>query len=522
MASDDDSSPDALPPVPLQFIASPRDAAALERLATQARADLERINVPPPAWVLPAESSTAEAPVLDVLVAGAGMCGQTAAFALRREGVTNIRVIDRAARGDEGPWGTYARMLTLRSPKHVGGPELGVPSLSFRAWYEAQHGDGSESSTEGTPGWLGLHKIGRVDWRDYLLWVRDTVGLQIDNGVSLRSVSHVDGGRVLLIELEDAQGRSETVRTRQLVLALGRDGSGAPRWPAFPSLRRADPHATGRVFHSADRIDFAAWEGRRIGVLGAGASAFDNAACALEAGAAKVTLFARRTQLPQINKSKAASSHGFLRGFEGLDDARKWRVYTYIFDEQVPPPWETVRRCDAHDDFELRLGTPWDDVAPDEDGVTVTLPDGGSERFDAVIFGTGFDVDLLDRPEIAPYTAQIDTWANHVSATEAEHHPEPARFPYLGAGFELRSADPASPQADALARMRLFNWGATMSHGALAGDIPGLSIGATRLAQALARDLFVEDADRHWERLQAHEEPELIATRWYVADKRPD
>ncbi|MDL9999577.1 NAD(P)/FAD-dependent oxidoreductase [Variovorax sp. J22P240] len=521
MASDD-SSPDALPPVPLQFIASPRDAAALGRLATQARADLERINVPPPAWVLPAESSTAEAPVLDVLVAGAGMCGQTAAFALRREGVTNIRVIDRAARGDEGPWGTYARMLTLRSPKHVGGPELGVPSLSFRAWYEAQHGEGSEGSAEGTPGWLALHKIGRVDWRDYLLWVRDTVGLQIDNGVSLRSVSHADGGRVLLIELEDAQGRREIVRTRQLVLALGRDGSGAPRWPAFPSLRRADPHAAGRVFHSADPIDFAAWEGRRIGVLGAGASAFDNAACALEAGAAKVTLFARRTQLPQINKSKAASSHGFLRGFEGLDDARKWRVYTYIFDEQVPPPWETVRRCDAHDAFELRLGTPWDDVAPDEDGVTVTLPDGGSERFDAVIFGTGFDVDLLDRPEIAPYTAQIDSWANHVSATEAEHHPEPARFPYLGAGFELRSADPASSQADALARMRLFNWGATMSHGALAGDIPGLAIGATRLAQAIARDLFVEDADRHWERLQAHEEPELIATRWYVADKPSD
>ena len=522
MASDDDSSSDALPPVPLQFIASPRDAAALERLATQARADLERINVPPPAWVLPAESSTAEAPVLDVLVAGAGMCGQTAAFALLREGVTNIRVIDRAARGDEGPWGTYARMLTLRSPKHVGGPELGVPSLSFRAWYEAQHGEGSESSAEGTPGWLALHKIGRVDWRDYLLWVRDTVGLPIDNGVSLRSVSHVDGGRALLIELEDAQGRRETVRTRQLVLALGRDGSGAPRWPSFPSLRRADPHAAGRVFHSADRIDFAAWEGRRIGVLGAGASAFDNAACALEAGAAKVTLFARRTQLPQINKSKAASSHGFLRGFEGLDDARKWRVYTYIFDEQVPPPWETVRRCDAHDAFELRLGTPWDDVAPDEDGVTVTLPNGGSERFDAVIFGTGFDVDLLDRPEIAPYTAQIDTWANHVSSTEAEHHPEPARFPYLGAGFELRSADPASPQADALARMRLFNWGATMSHGALAGDIPGLAIGATRLAQAIARDLFVEDADRHWERLQAHEEPELIATRWYVPDKQSD
>ena len=495
-------SPRELPPVPAQFTASARDACALDALARQARADLERINVPPPAWVLPAEAATDGVPVLDVLVAGAGMCGQTAAFALRREGIVNARLIDRAPRGGEGPWGTYARMLTLRSPKQVGGPELGVPSLSFRAWYEAQHG---------ADGWAALHKIGRIDWRDYLLWLRDTVGLPVENGVALRKVSHSDDGRLLTAELEDAHGRCETVRTRQLVLALGRDGSGAPRWPEFPSLQRDDARAAARVFHSADAIDFGAWAGQRIAVLGAGASAFDNAASALEAGAAQVVQFVRRPWLPQVNKSKAASSHGFLRGFEALDDMRKWRVYTYIFEQQVPPPWETVRRCDAHANFTLRLATPWHDVAPDQGGVTVTLTDGTAERFDAVIFGTGFDVDLLDRPEIARYTPHIDTWADHVPPEDAQRHAEAARFPYLGTGFELQG----TTHGAALRRMRLFNWGATMSHGALAGDIPGLAIGATRLAQAVARDLFVEDADRHWARLQAHTEPELLATRWY-------
>jgi hypothetical protein len=59
-----------------------------------------------------------------------------------------------------------------------------------------------------------------------------------------------------------------------------------------------------------------------------------------------------------------------------------------------------------------------------------------------------------------------------------------------------------------------------MSHGALAGDIPGLAVGAGRLAQAIARDLFVADADVHWQRLQALEEPELLATQWYVAPER--
>ncbi|PAT39467.1 hypothetical protein CK623_10155 [Vandammella animalimorsus] len=492
----------ALPPVPPQALASARDAAALARLAQQARADLARLNWPVPDWSLPA-AQPGGGHALDVLIAGAGMCGQTLAFALLREGIGRIRLIDRAARGQEGPWGTYARMLTLRSPKHLTGPDLGVPSLSFRAWYEAQHG---------ADGWAALHKVGRLDWRDYLLWVRDTVGLPVENGVQLLDVAH--DGPLLRVRLHGPQGE-EIVYTRKLVLALGRDGSGAPRWPHYPSLRRDDPLAAGRVFHSADAIDFTALAGRHVGVLGVGASAFDNAACALEAGA-RVTQFARRAQLPQVNKSKWTSFPGFFHGFERLDDAQRWRFYTYIFSEQVPPPWETVRRCDAHAAFSLQLGQNWLDVAPDAQGVRVTTPQ-GPQRFDAVIFGTGFDVNLLDRPELAPYASAIDTWAQHVPADEAARHAEAARFPYLGPGFELR-AKAGQPQdvAQALARMHLFNWGSTLSHGALAGDIPGLGIGARRLAAAIASDLFTLDAQAHWQRLLAHDEPELKDTRWYA------
>ena len=492
-------SPPVLPPAPHQFIASRRDLPALGALEQRARADLATLNFPPPNWVLPATAPDGSQ-ALDVLVAGAGMCGQTAGYALLREGISNIRVIDRNPRGDEGPWATYARMLTLRSPKHLTGPDLGVPSITFRAWYEAQHG---------APGWAALHKVGRVDWRDYLVWVRETVGLPVDNGVGLLDV--VADGHLMKARLATGHGE-QTVWARKVVLALGRDGSGAPRWPAYPCLRREDPLAKGRVFHCADAIDFEALRGKRVGVLGAGASAFDNAACALEAGA-QVTLFARRPILPQVNKSKWTAFPGFMRGYEALDDARKWRFYTYIFDEQVPPPWETVRRCDDHAAFMLALGQNWLDVRPHHDGVDVTTTL-ASERFDAVIFGTGFDVDLLDRPEIARYTPHIDTWARHVDAAQAKANPEPARFPYLGPGFELLSA--TGEHREALSRLHLFNWGSTMSHGALAGDIPGLQIGAARVAQAIARDLFVEDVDAHWARLQAHEEPELLNTVRYV------
>ena len=51
-------------------------------------------------------------------------------------------------------------------------------------------------------------------------------------------------------------------------------------------------------------VDFGRFRGRRIAVLGANASAFDNAGTALEAGVATVTMFARRAFLPQVNKTR--------------------------------------------------------------------------------------------------------------------------------------------------------------------------------------------------------------------------
>src|ERR1041384_7443705 len=145
---------------------------AAERIA---RHDLARLNYPPANWV-PERAGPDGKRVLDVLVVGAGMCGQTAGWNLLREGIRNIRVIDQASHRHEGPWNTTARMPILRSPKHLTGPDLGVPSLTFRAWYEAQHG---------RRGWGGLYKVARLDWLSYLLWVRRVVDLKVENGVSL-------------------------------------------------------------------------------------------------------------------------------------------------------------------------------------------------------------------------------------------------------------------------------------------------------------------------------------------------
>jgi cation diffusion facilitator CzcD-associated flavoprotein CzcO len=285
------------------------------------------------------------------------------------------------------------------------------------------------------------------------------------------------------------------------------------RWPACPSFDPAAAARRDRVFHAADDIDFSGWHGKRVGVLGVGASAFDNAACALEAGAREVLMFARRRFLPQVNKSKGASFPGFQHGFAALDDERRWRFMTYIFDEQAPPPHESVLRCERHPGFTIRFAEAWTDLSVDSGGVTVTTAC-QRHRFDAVILATGFDVDLARRPELSAFGDAILLWGDRRPEADVAAAPEAARFPYLGDGFELQARQPnAAPR---LADIHVFNWGCTMSHGPLAGDIPGLGIGAARLAQAIVRDLFVADADRHLEALAAHDEPELAPTRYFV------
>jgi FAD-dependent urate hydroxylase len=483
-----------------QGVKSARDDRALAALAVRARHDLEMLNFPAANWV-PNTTGPDGKPMLDALIVGGGMCGQTVAFGLMREGIRNIRTIDRNPRGEEGPWGTYARMEILRSPKTLTGPDLGVPSLTFRAWFEAQHGE---------DGWARLHKAGRIDWRDYLLWVRDTVGIKVENGTALVALEPTAAG--VRATLESAAGR-EVLWVHKVVLAGGRDGAGDIRLPRFPGLAGAGDAARSRVQHSTAMMAPADFAAQRIGVLGAGASAFDCAATALEAGAAAVTMFVRRPHLPQVNKSKGASYPGFLRGFGGLNEADRWRLQSYIFGEQAPPPHESVLRCDAHEAFSIHFSEAWTDVVPAAHEVVVTTSK-GRYVFDRVILATGFEVDLPRRPELAPFAPNIMLWSDRIAPELAAADAECARHPFLGTGFEL--IERSAGKTPGLGRIHVFNVGATMSHAALAGDIPGLQIGTNRLVGAILGDLFAANLPELEARLRAHDERELAPTRYLV------
>ena len=242
--------------------------ANLEALNARLARDLEILEFPPRARV-PARFSPAGARVTDVVVVGAGMCGLAAAFALQREGIDNIKILDAKPAGREGPWVTYARMETSRSPKHLAVPPWVCRSLAFRAWFEAKFGEEA---------WADLGKIPRPMWMDYLTWYREVLALPVENDASVLDVSSARHG----VDLTVRQGGHERVLpARRVVLATGREGLARPRLPA------AIADLVGpAVRHSSEDIDFANMRGKVVAIVGFSASAVDNAAEALEAGEA--------------------------------------------------------------------------------------------------------------------------------------------------------------------------------------------------------------------------------------------
>ncbi len=470
----------------------------LAALEIRVARDFACLNHPPRNWPIARRAADGR-PIVDVAIIGAGMCGITVAFGLIRQGVRNIRILDRAPAGLEGPWIAPARMLTLRSPKHLIGPDLGIPSLTFRAWWEAQFG---------ADGWQRLGKIAKEDWMAYLVWFRRVTALPVENEVAVERIEPSDG--FLRLTLASPRGREECI-ARKVVLATGRGGSGGVKWPdSVDAKLRPDLAA-----HTDDAIDFDRLAGKKIAVLGGGASAFDSAACALETGAAEVDIFIRRRHLPQINKSKGTVYSGFQSGFAHLDDATRWAILVYMNDLASPPPRETVERVVAHPNARVRTGAPW--LAAERHGMHARIRLAGSAEpplYDFLVIGTGYAVDLTRQPELASLEPHIARWRDRYAPPDDLVRPELLQHPYLAPGFEFIERIPGT--CPELRNLHAFNHGATTSHGALAGDIPGLATGAARLTEAIVVDLFRADIDAHVDALHAFDEPELEGTRFFV------
>ena len=479
-----------------QSLADP--PAGLAALEARLRQDLEWLELPGRPWVPPRDVDGRR--VRDVVVVGAGMCGLTACAALIRLGISNIVACDAALEGREGPWVTFARMRNLRSPKTLTGPALGLPALTFRAYYEARFG---------RDGWDALGKIPRPLWMEYLVWYRRVLALPVQNATQVTAV-RAFGADLLELDIAGPDGTAR-VLVRHLVLASGRDGLGGPYVPDV--ARTIDRRFWA---HSADDIDFAALRGRRVGVVGGSASAMDNAGTALEAGAARLDLFIRRADIPRINSFTGIGSAGTAHGFAALPDEWKWRFLHHVNDVQTPPPRDSTLRVSAHAHAHFHLGSPILALTPDGDALRVTTPKGAYD-VDFLIFATGFHFDLSRRPELAAFAPHIRLWRDRFTAPAGLADEELATSPDLAPDYAFQEKHPG--ECPALARIHCFNHHSTLTHGKLSGDIPAVSEGAERLARGIARALFAEDAAQHFAALQAFDVAELRGDEWTDADR---
>ncbi|MGC2778661.1 MAG: NAD(P)/FAD-dependent oxidoreductase [Bradyrhizobium sp.] len=473
------------------------NVTGLAALEARLRQDLAWLEWPAKSWV--PRRTVDGAPVHDVVIVGGGRAGLAASAMFKRLGVDNHIVLDRARAGSEGPWVSYARMLTLRSPKELTGPAMGLPALTFRAFYEAQYG---------REAWQRLDRAPRTLWMDYLVWYRKVLELPVQNEVTVARIE-ARADKLLALDLRSPEG-SRQILARHVVLATGRDGLGGPFVPEI-----ADGIDRRTWAHTADAIDFDRLKGKRVAVVGAGASAMDNAAVALEAGAARLDLFIRRADIPRINKFTGIGSQGVVHGFAGLTDEWKWLFLDHTIKAQTPPPRPSVLRVSAFPQAHFHLASPITALDEHDGHVVVTTPK-GRYPIDFIIFGTGFKVDLALRPELDAFAASIRFWRDRFPAPAGMANDELSDSPDLGDSFEFLEKVPGT--CPALSRLHCFNYPATLSHGKLSGDIPAISEGADRLARGIVRALFVEDRERHFENLKAFATPEIIGDEWTDAD----
>lgn len=461
------------------------ETAAHWLAATQAlQAELTLLNYPNTSWVIPSPHQ------YEVVIIGAGMAGLCAAFALKRLGITRIALFDRAPKHQEGPWTTYAKMPMLRSGKDLVGPAQDLPALTFKSWFIAQQGERA---------WSSLYKIPTKQWMDYLEWYRDVLQLPVYNHHSLSTIQPTDTG--LTLQINDIP-----VTTSKLILATGRAGFGGPYIPSVIKDIAPELYA-----HTMQLTDYTFLKDKRVGIIGAGASGFDAAATLLEQGALQVDLLLRRPHLPFINKAASLAYAGFSEGYYQLNDEQRWQTMLTCYSKGVPPPFEALNRVNHYPHFHVMRKTEIRSATSLQDKVHLET-NRGPLVYDFLILATGFLIDGSLQPELKSMINQIQLWQDRPLPHQ---HLAPAWFkksPYLGPAFQF--TEKVTGQAPFLKNIHCFNYAATLSHGLLSGDIPGISVGAQRLARGIASGLFAAEWTGHHSNLRNYNTKELDENKY--------
>jgi len=412
-----------------------------------------------------------------------------------QERVKNILVIDENNVENEGPWNTFARMPTLRTPKYLTGLDYGNPQLTFQAYFEAKYGNEA---------FLKISLIPTAEWAQFLSWYRKVLDIPVQNQTRARLIRFNAQEKCLEVTCQ-CQEQEKIFMTRTLVLANGIDGSG--QWSIPRLIKNILPQ--DRFAHTRQNINFKHLINQNIGILGAAASAFDNAIMALEAGASSVHLFSRRSPLPDINPYRWAEFVGFLKHHADLNDEERWRFINHILAMGQLPPKATFECANALPNFHLHIGELWRDLKM-VDGKVHVITNTNNYLFDFLIIGTGFVTDLSLRPELSLLKEHIALWRDKFKPAYDETNEELAQYPYLGANFEF--LEKSVGEAPYLKSIFCYNFGCLASLGLGGGSISGLKYSLPKVVAGVTKQLFCDDAAYYLDDLRQYNatEYELI------------
>ncbi|OIJ13631.1 monooxygenase [Anaerobacillus alkalilacustris] len=463
----------------------------IETLKQQVKRDLSYLAYGGKDWLQPFTRD--EGHVYDVVIIGGGQSGLATAFGLLRERISNIIVVDENPEGFEGPWETYARMETLRTPKQLTSIDFGIPSLTYRSWWKAQFGP---------KGWDSIDKIPRSDWMNYLRWYRKVLNLPVMNEVKVELLEPT-GEDIHRLHISGNKAPTTTLLTRKVILATGIQGGGEWHVPAFISKKL--PRFL--YAHTSEDIDFVALKNKKVAILGGGASAFENANFALTKGVSEAHIFVRRKELPRVNPIRQLEGSGIIERYHTLTDAEKYATIAHFFHYNQPPTNDTFQRSSSWPGFHLHLGAPWLNVEATNEGALVTTPQ-GHFTFDFLIISTGLLTDPALRPELSLIEKHITRWRDRYKAPKEIANPLVDTHPYLSPGFAFTSRDNVGEKL--LHGIFNFNYSALVSCGISASALSGLKYGLPRLISAVADQLFLDDRNEILRNYFDYKEPEFI------------
>jgi thioredoxin reductase len=399
----------------------------------------------PQSWVSPATTATGQQ-IKDVVVVGAGQSGLALAYNLKLLGIRRIEVVDSHDEDRAGPWSSFARMKTLRTPKNVPGPECANPLLSFRMWFSAKYSRGEYEAIE----FVALR-----DWCDYLSWFRRILDITPHANTQIVSIQWSAADACLRLVAEDGT----EFFAKRVCLATGITAPG--RWTAPTELVGGIP--AGSYRYAWEDIPWEEFCDKDVAVIGAGASGFDNAAAALDAGCRSVSIFGRNpfpdrdlyfelwrgrddaALFPDEAGSPPADLLDPLVAFNAhLEDEDRLAVLDALFaNGRSPANAEYLSRVERLPDITVHEEMPVDRITHLGDSNRLAVRAKGEEfEFDKIVFATGVQAGLVHRPELADLYGRIRTWGDAVGPRR-ELPLGLQSYPKLGSGFQFLPKNPA-------------------------------------------------------------------------------